>query len=391
MLPILPREMLWTDKQTMDEFFELDPINHVFFEGFNHISTDIDALKVFNEVYYQLTRMAYERPVPNQLPQYVCDVRRDIGSDDGVVIVMTMCYFHILLFNASRRPFNMYFVGEIKNAYDDYTTWVEFRKCYHRLRKKYSHVNYFFEPKPVPADELRNLFVNWLIITRNFELSSIEHVLRLWPEGEERQKVALMIEDSIGGAATRKKVNSDLVMLRQYFRKYHEGADEQSLSLEDRLRIALRKQLSVYESKDSPLPKMISIEEAEKMVEENLIGIVESAISLGLEETKNLDYVLRKKYWGTDKYPQLFKVLDDYVQHPEKKSEIMKALLEMVELIRNVDGVSININNEFSGEIKDGIFPNAQVTMQEPQFRSMYEISGNNTVNLDRNGNEQKE
>jgi hypothetical protein len=34
MIPKLPKEFLWTDLDTMDEFFKLDPVNEDFYETF---------------------------------------------------------------------------------------------------------------------------------------------------------------------------------------------------------------------------------------------------------------------------------------------------------------------------------------------------------------------
>ena len=69
MIPFLPREFLWNDFQSMDEFFKLDPINEYFFEVFVKLheepfAVQADELKVFNEVYYQVTRIVYEHPLP---------------------------------------------------------------------------------------------------------------------------------------------------------------------------------------------------------------------------------------------------------------------------------------------------------------------------------------
>ena len=48
----LSREFLWTDLNTMDEFFRLDPVNEVFFDTFvtlreKPFGVKLDAVKVF--------------------------------------------------------------------------------------------------------------------------------------------------------------------------------------------------------------------------------------------------------------------------------------------------------------------------------------------------------
>ena len=69
----LPREFLWTDKKSMDDFFRLSPVNEDFFEVFQSLRNEpfnvaIDAVKVFNEVYYQVTRMRYLMRCPTMWP-----------------------------------------------------------------------------------------------------------------------------------------------------------------------------------------------------------------------------------------------------------------------------------------------------------------------------------
>lgn len=339
MLPILDRVMLWTDKEKIEEILQLDPVNSVFLTGLRRLCYGNDALKIFNEVFYQLTRMVYERPLPQDLPRYEDMVKNSMGGDKYIDVVMSMCYFLILLFNKYRLTFNIYFVDDIKITYEKSSAWRIFRTCYHILRNRGINVSYYFEPKPCNADDLKDVFIDWNTITCNYELSSIDHVLSLWPEGEQRRTIALMIEESIGGAATRKKVKSDLVILRNYFRKYHDNEDDLSLSIEERLRIALLK----LQASNTPSQKMLTIEEAESMVEENLINLVNCAIKLGTEETKMLDHILRKKYWGTDKYPKLFNLLTEYIDHPEKRNEIFIALEEMVDALRR--GYNLNIGS----------------------------------------------
>ena len=80
MLPLLPRQMLWTDLKMMDEFFELDPLNESFYEVFvtlreEPFDVQTDGVKVFNEVYYQVTRMVYEHPLPIDLPKYINEIK----------------------------------------------------------------------------------------------------------------------------------------------------------------------------------------------------------------------------------------------------------------------------------------------------------------------------
>lgn len=65
--------------------------------------------------------------------------------------------------------------------------------------------------------------------------------------------------------------------------------------------------------------------------EELLTKIVQQSIRLGIEVTTHVDHVLRKVYWGTNKFPKHFEWLDEYIAHPESQSSIFEAIKELTE------------------------------------------------------------
>lgn len=76
MIKNLPRQMLWTDYNTIDRFYKIEPLNTQFHEVLKTIQISPfeekkDDTQLFNEVYYQMTRMAYERAKPSDLQKYV--------------------------------------------------------------------------------------------------------------------------------------------------------------------------------------------------------------------------------------------------------------------------------------------------------------------------------
>lgn len=62
---------------------------------------------------------------------------------------------------------------------------------------------------------------------------------------------------------------------------------------------------------------------------ELLTKIVQQSIRLGVEVTTHVDHVLRKVYWGTNKFPKHFELLDEYIAHPESQSGIYEAIKEL--------------------------------------------------------------
>ena len=94
----LSREFLWTDLNTMDEFFRLDPVNEVFFDTFvtlreKPFGVKLDAVKVFNEVYYTVTRFYYEQAFGSDVPNYASDIKADLGWNYSAELVLSMAYW----------------------------------------------------------------------------------------------------------------------------------------------------------------------------------------------------------------------------------------------------------------------------------------------------------
>ena len=84
----------------MDDFFKLEPLNEKFFDVFVTLREEpfdihSDEVKVFNEVYYQITRMYYENPMPDDLQNYVSDIKANLGWSYSAELVMSMAYFMI--------------------------------------------------------------------------------------------------------------------------------------------------------------------------------------------------------------------------------------------------------------------------------------------------------
>ena len=139
MLPILPRELLWKEKKSMDEFFKLDRINEAFFEVFvtlrdEPFAVQADEIKVFNEVYYQVTRMVYDYPMPSDLPKYVSDIKANMGWNYSAELVMSMAYFIISLIDKNERPFNKFFTKAINEKFFGCLYWKPFKHRFEQLK-----------------------------------------------------------------------------------------------------------------------------------------------------------------------------------------------------------------------------------------------------------------
>ena len=98
MPPKLPKEFYWVDLKLMDDFFRLDPVNEAFYETFMSLREEpfgvtLDAVKVFNEVYYTITRYRYENTYITGGFFYPSEIEADLGWKYSVELVMTMSYW----------------------------------------------------------------------------------------------------------------------------------------------------------------------------------------------------------------------------------------------------------------------------------------------------------
>lgn len=242
MRPILTKPFLWVDKQSMDEFFELDPINEDLYAIYQKLSekpfsVKIDAVRVFNEVYYQTTRMFYENPMPSDFFNYVSDIKSNLGWNYSAELVVTMSYFLITWIDGQNRRLNNYFVYYLKMNYSDCTYWNPIKYSIVRLKRQKKRVTYDFTPKPLPVKYLRLGYQDWKNITNDFDENAVKRVVYLWDKEDDRKVVANQIEeawkdnnrkiDSIGiGLRWIANRPTEDDRLQSFFWQYHEDYQE---------------------------------------------------------------------------------------------------------------------------------------------------------------------
>ena len=194
--------MLWSDFKTIDRFYKIEPLNKYFHEVLKGIDTSTfgikkDDTKVFNEVYYQMTRMAYERALPADFLTYIDEIKEDMGRSFGVELVMSMLYFTMSLVDKESRLFNSFLLLTIKERFEDCPYWKPFSICYNRLIKGKRRIKYDFKPHPVSATELADKYVNWQKITKDYDPGVMIELLSLWEKEDDRRALAGMIKASV--------------------------------------------------------------------------------------------------------------------------------------------------------------------------------------------------
>lgn len=206
MKPNLPRQFLWTDKQSMDDILRLDSVNKDYYSLFLKLNeepfvSDVDELKVFNELYYQLTRMVYEHPVPFDIYKIHADMKCNLGWGSLADIVMSMLASMVLLICENKQhgsaeveeAFSEPFIEALKKYVNLSKYWKVFDICYKNLLEKKKFVKYRFRPHPIEAEKIKGTFVYWKDVTRNYDLDCIEQTIRIWYSDEDRSIIAGLI------------------------------------------------------------------------------------------------------------------------------------------------------------------------------------------------------
>ncbi len=375
MKPILPREMLWTDKKTMDEFFELDRVNEDFFEVFMTLrgepfAVETDEIKIFNEVYYQITRMIYEKPMPAELPNYISDVKANMGWNFNAEIVMSMAYFLLALINKHVNTLNKFFTKAINDHFSGCQYWKPFKQRYELLKDDKRHIKYSFRPSPIDLSWFKDKYIHWNEITRNYDLVCIEHVIGLWSDVDDMRKVAELINNSISYYTTKRNAD-DLEFVRHFLEGY----------------LISDNNAPIWKSSDSKMWK-----ESDKLFER-----IEEAVNMNLAlkgriselETENARLnalLVNKKSNGKARRFTLVEIVDyckSRVEWDDAKSIVamLNKLLRKIGTDEDSDLVD-SIETEFINRRYGNTFNDANVTFPNAQIDTFNRISGNKSVYL---------
>lgn len=300
MKPLLPREFLWTDKQTMDEFFRLDRINEDFFEVFTTLreepfAVQMDEVKVFNEVYYQVTRMVYELPMPSELDNYIKDIKANMGWNYSAELVMSMAYYMLALIDKMERPINKFFTKAINEKFFGCLYWKPFKHKFEQLKKSKRHFKYLFEPCPIDAKWFRDKLIYWNTITKNYDLLCIERVISLWKDIEDRREVAVMINDSINPYTTNYKTAADISHIKHFMEVYMISDNKAEI-------------WKVHER--SPFNKEYLLNERIEELEKDKTGLQKRIVELEAEKERLNALLEKKKRNGTARKFTLVQIVE---------------------------------------------------------------------------------
>lgn len=203
MLPKLPRELLWTDKQTLDEMIAEQPGSTLYQICMGLVRGTsrpfFGPLKLLNEACYQATRSVFEESDGEDVTAYLQDIKANVGSVKSCRVVMKLMVC-LLKLQAGMTPASKRFVGKLQeHLHSDDQCCLDFDYDYEDalidgIRRSGEELTVELTPHPCRADEVEQLQLNWQQLTQGFSRNAISRILWLWKDDLESARVMRLIE-----------------------------------------------------------------------------------------------------------------------------------------------------------------------------------------------------
>ena len=380
MIKGLPRPFLWTQKKTMDEFLNEDIYCVALYEHFIHlkdynlkVDVKVDAVKLFNEVYYQLTRIYYEKPTPEDYSRYIVDIRANLGWSYSADLVMTIIYTYLRSKNGAINPLTSTFVRYIEYANSHGPFWQPFLTLTINIGNWPMKAPYPEKPCPVPPELLAAMYIDWKTITQHYDLKVVKDILDLWENDEDKKEVAKMINNNFSISRFRRSPFDKSYAETREFLKEITGEDIMNLI----------ESITDVNLSSEEISKISERVVKEKIALQNRVEELET-------EIENLKVLLSpENNHGKNRKFTLVEIVE-YCKKKHDYEDVRGIVAMLYKLLQNGNkeesDMVESIDEEFNKKKYGYIFENAQVTMQQPTINGpINDIHGNKKVNLGEN------
>ena len=240
MKPKLPRALLWKDKNTIDEILK-EPFGGQLYHMLMAMSRNMSMpfalemhLTILNEVFYQCTRVTYEKDPDAMVRNYSTDIKANVGGLQMTTRMVLMLMMYLLMAQSDRSDEVQTFIGRLRLYYKtpkQYDLDLHAEECFlSSFPYAKGDEGFFLIPEPCPADDLEGMVIDWQEVTRGYSKQMIRNVLLLWRNTREEKKVLGMIEQSFHKRAlTLFKDDPEDVADDEFFSVYRSelGADNE--------------------------------------------------------------------------------------------------------------------------------------------------------------------
>ena len=190
----LPREILWKDVSSIDEFL-VDPLNKELYQVYQKVKNapfriSIPDVQLFNELYYLCISLVVKNVGYHELEE---EIYARFGHTYTSNLLISMIYSVFYL--QDKRPAFFESFEQYINEYQRNKEWcfdyfVDFLNN-HNVRY---HTD--LTPRPEDAKVLIQKNINWLKLTDRFSPHDIKTILLFWPHQEDRLLILQAIESS---------------------------------------------------------------------------------------------------------------------------------------------------------------------------------------------------
>ena len=191
-------------------------------------------LPILNEVYYQCTRVVYERDPDAKVREYAADIKANVGGLQTTTRMVMTLMMYLLMAQSNRSLEVGTFLGRLKLYYkspQQYYLALQEEEAYaEAFISTNNDEGFFLTPEPCNAEELEGMVIDWQEVTRGYSKQMIKEVLMLWHGLYEQKKVLAMIEESFQKRdLSLFKDEPEDVADDEFFRLYRDelGADEE--------------------------------------------------------------------------------------------------------------------------------------------------------------------
>jgi len=219
MKPKLPRELLWTDITSMEKFLK-EPVNRDMHEMLYKIkiytillkNTYYSATEIFNEVYYQCTRIVYEQNPNIILSGYIADIKSKIGINNQARVVYGLIYYLL----SHRNNNSLIDIRYCSSFFARYSFSGGYKMKF-PSESEYPIKTYDIDlsPRPCSTYYLNNILIDWDEVTNHYDKESIDCIVNLYEEVTERKKIYNMIENAY--ERFLKKQGKNILALKQIY------------------------------------------------------------------------------------------------------------------------------------------------------------------------------
>ena len=158
--------------------------------NYTHFNPISNAVKLFNEIYYQLTKIEYEKNPYVDIKDLTQDIKANVGLLQNGVLVLNMMHIFLYLIDKKTSTFLSF-----ERILRDYIAGLKSGENVFEYEQKLKYsFTIHLRPHPCDVKELNGLVLDWNEITNDFDKESIKEVLELWSSKDDRFKVLHMIE-----------------------------------------------------------------------------------------------------------------------------------------------------------------------------------------------------